>query len=190
SSLMTSPGFRFLFPILLLGMVSVGMDSIIQMTQSNWGIAANLPYILLGCALLMCYSFKQGRESMVCIAMLLAYFVIQHRLQVPLQTGTALLELTILASLLPVSFLAVFLFNKEGFDSRATLTYMLMLILFVFWSYVTLTYYVEGGFEQWTNGILFIVPSISKLPLVLVLYCIGIVCFLGILVLKKNKIIH
>ncbi|EKO3839410.1 GGDEF domain-containing protein [Vibrio harveyi] len=190
SSLMTSPGFRFLFPILLLGMVSVGMDSIIQMTQSNWGIAANLPYILLGCALLMCYSFKQGRESMVCIAMLLAYFVIQHRLQVPLQTGTALLELTILASLLPVSFLAVFLFNKEGFDSRATLTYMFMLILFVFWSYVTLTYYVEGGFEQWTNGILFIVPSISKLPLVLVLYCIGIVCFLGILVLKKNKIIH
>ena len=187
---MTSPGFRFLFPVLLLGMVSLGMDNIIQMTQSNWGIAANLPYILLGCALLMCYSFKQGRESMVCIAMLLAYFVIQHRLQVPLQTGTALLELTILASLLPVSFLAVFLFNKEGFDSKATLTYVLMLSMFVFWSYVTLTYYVEGGFEEWTNGILFIVPTVSKLPLVLVLYCIGIVCFLGILVLKKNKIIH
>ncbi|MGU3846980.1 GGDEF domain-containing protein, partial [Vibrio diabolicus] len=88
-------GFRFLFPFMLLGLVSSSMNNIIQMTQSNWGIAANLPYILLGCALLLCYSFKQGRESMVCLAMLLAYFVIQHRLQVPLQSGTALLELTI-----------------------------------------------------------------------------------------------
>ncbi|MEZ8938410.1 GGDEF domain-containing protein [Vibrio alginolyticus] len=190
SSSMTSSGFRFLFPFLLLGIVSSGMDSIIQMTQANWGIAANLPYILLGCALLLCYSFKQGRESMVCLAMLLAYFVIQHRLQVPLQSGTALLELTILTTLLPVSFLTVFLFSKEGFDSRAMLTYILMLAMFVLWSYLTLAYYVEGGFEQWTSGILFIVPTVSKLPLILVLYCVGIVCFLGILVLKKNEIIH
>ncbi|MGR5236051.1 GGDEF domain-containing protein [Vibrio alfacsensis] len=190
SSLMTSPGFRFLSPLLLLGIVSLSMDSIIHLTQSNWGIAANLPYILLGCALVMCYSFKQGRESMVCIALLFAYFVIQNRLQIPLQTGTTLLELTILATLLPVSFLAVFLFNKEGFDTKATLAYVFLLLMFAFWSYVTLTYYVEGGFEEWTNGVLFIVLNVSRLPLVLVLYCIGIVCFLGILVLKKNKIIH
>ncbi|AXY03015.1 GGDEF domain-containing protein [Vibrio alfacsensis] len=190
SSLMTSPGFRFAFPIILMGAIGLGMDHIVQMTQSNWGIAANMPYILLGCALVLCYSFKQGRESMVCIAMLFAYFVIQNRLQTPLQTGTTLLELTILATLLPVSFLAVFLFNKEGFDSKATLTYVALLLMFIFWSYVTLTYYVVGGFDEWTDSILFIVPAVSKLPLVLVLYCIGIVCFLGILVLKKNKIIH
>ncbi|MDF4871745.1 GGDEF domain-containing protein, partial [Vibrio parahaemolyticus] len=109
---------------------------------------------------------------------------------VPLQSGTALLELTILATLLPVSFLTVFLFSKEGFDSRAMLTYILMLAMFVLWSYLTLAYYVEGGFEQWTSGILFIVPTVSKLPFILVLYCVGIVCFLGILVLKKNEIIH
>ncbi|WP_221073094.1 GGDEF domain-containing protein [Vibrio alfacsensis] len=190
SSLMTSPGFRFAFPIVLMGAIGLGMDHIVQMTQSNWGIAANMPYILLGCALVLCYSFKQGRESMVCIAMLFAYFVIQNRLQTPLQTGTTLLELTILATLLPVSFLAVFLFNKEGFDSKATLTYVALLLMFIFWSYVTLTYYVVGGFDEWTDSILFIVPAVSKLPLILVLYCIGIVCFLGILVLKKNKIIH
>ncbi|MGR5469876.1 GGDEF domain-containing protein, partial [Vibrio astriarenae] len=116
--------------------------------------------------------------------------VIQNRLQVPLRTGTTLLELTMLATLLPVSFLAVFLSNKEGFDSKSTLTYILLLLMFVFWSYVTLTYYIEGGFEEWTSGILFIVLNVSHLPLVLVLYCVGIVCFLGILVLRKNKIIH
>ncbi|PFG58173.1 diguanylate cyclase (GGDEF)-like protein [Vibrio sp. ES.051] len=190
SSLITSSSFRFTFPIVLLGIVSLGIKNIIQMTQSNWGIVANLPYILLGCALLLCYSFKQGRESMVCLAMLLAYSVIQHRLQVPLSSGTALLELTILATLLPVSFLAVFLFSKDGLDSRAMMTYILMLAIFVLCAYIALEYYVVGGFEQWTSGILFIVPSISKLPFILVLYCIGIVCFLGILVLKKNKIIH
>ncbi|EVU16305.1 putative membrane protein, partial [Vibrio parahaemolyticus V-223/04] len=157
------------------------MGNIIQMTQSNWGIAANLPYILLGCALVLCYSFKQGRESMVCLSMLVAYFVIQHRLQVPLNSGTALLELTILATLLPVSFLTVFLFNKDGFDSKAMFIYVLMLVMFILWSYIILAYYVDGGFEQWTSGILFIVPSVSKLPFILVLYCVGIVCFLGIL---------
>ncbi|MEF1340462.1 GGDEF domain-containing protein, partial [Vibrio rotiferianus] len=44
SSLMTSPAFRFLFPLLLLGAVSLGMDNIIEMTRANWGIASNLPY--------------------------------------------------------------------------------------------------------------------------------------------------
>ncbi|CAM3035902.1 GGDEF domain-containing protein [Vibrio mytili] len=189
-SLMTSSGFKFFFPIMLLGLVIASMKSIIQMTESNWGIAINLPYILFCGALIMCYAFKQGRESMVCLAMLVAYFVIQHRLQVPLQSGTTLIELSILTTLLPVSFLAVFLFNKDGGDSKSLLVYILMLSLFFIWSYITLTFHIEGGFREWTSGILFIEPSISKLPLILVLYCIGIVCFLGILVLKTNQIIH
>ena len=65
---------------MLLGLVIASMKSIIQMTESNWGIAINLPYILFCGALILCYAFKQGRESMVCLAMLVAYFVIQHRL--------------------------------------------------------------------------------------------------------------
>ncbi|MGR4989282.1 GGDEF domain-containing protein [Vibrio rotiferianus] len=190
SPLMTSPAFRFLFPLLLLGAVSLGMDQIIEMTRANWGIASNLPYILLSCALIMCYSFKQGRESMVCISMIFAYFIIQTRLQVPLHVGTTLLELAILTCLLPVSFLAVFLFSKEGFNSKSTAAYVFMLSMFAFWSYITLIYYVEGGFDEWTAGSLFIVPSVSKLPFVLVLYCFALGCFLGILVLKKNRIIH
>lgn len=190
SSLISSSGFKFAFPIALLGLVISGMNNIIQMTQSNWGIAANLPYVLLGCALLLCYSFKQGRESMICVAMLLAYFIIQQRLQVPLQSGTALIELTMLATLLPISFLAVFLFNKDGANSKAMFAYIFMLIIFLLWSYITLRFHIKGRFEDWTNGILFIVPSISKLPFILVLYCIGIVCSLGILVLRTNKTIH
>lgn len=190
SSLMTSSGFKFVFPIILLGLAISGMNSIIQMTKSNWGIAANLPYILLGCALLLCYSFKQGRESMVCLSMLVAYFIIQQRLQVPLTSGTALIELTMLATLLPISFLAVFLFSKDGANSKAMFVYVLMLAIFFLWSYITLRFHIKGRFEDWTNGILFIIPSISKLPFILVLYCLGIVGFLGILVLRTNKIIH
>ncbi|MDF2154488.1 GGDEF domain-containing protein [Vibrio sp. CAU 1672] len=190
SSLVTSKGVRFLFPIVLLAFVSQGMDSIIQLTKNNWGVAENLPYVLLSSALLMCYSFRQGRACKVCIAMLLSYFIIQYRLQVPLSSGTTLLELTLLTTLLPVSLFAVFLFDEDGFDSKAILIYILLLAMFVFWSYITLSYYVEGGFEDWTNGILFIVPSISKLPLVLVLYCVGIILFLAILLLRKNEIIH
>ena len=189
-SLTTSSGFKFVFPIVLLGLAISGMNSIIQMTESNWGIAANLPYILLGCALLFCYSFKQGRESMVCLSMLVAYFIIQHRLQIPGNSDTVLIELTMLATLLPISFLAVYLFRKDGANSKAMFVYVFMLVTFLLWSYITLKFQINGQVEGWTNGILFIVPSISKLPFILVLYCIGIVGVLGILVLVTNKIIH
>ncbi len=190
SSLVASSGFKFAFPIALLGFVIFGMKNIIQVTQSNWGIAANLPYILLGSALLLCYSFKQGRESMVCVSMLLAYFIIQQRLQVPLQSGTTLIELAMLATLLPVSLMAAFLYKKEGVNIKAMIAYVFMLVMFLVWSYITLTYHVKGQFEDWTNDILFIEPNVSKLPFVLVLYCIGVICLLGILVLKTNKIAY
>lgn len=87
SSFATSSLFRFSFPLLLLCILLVGMNNVILVTESNHGFANNLPYILLSVAGILCFTFKQGRMAMVSVTMLIAYIVIQTRLQTPLKYG-------------------------------------------------------------------------------------------------------
>ncbi|HFQ5370251.1 TPA: GGDEF domain-containing protein [Vibrio vulnificus] len=187
SPVVSSAQFKIFFPVGLLGIVAMGMDNIIVMTQANWGLAANLPYILLGTVFLLCSVFKQGRIAMIAMAMIITYSVIQNRLQIPLSSGSVLLELSLLAFLLPVACFVVYLFNASGMHSKSIATYGLVLGVLTVWSFIFLSYFQEAGFEHWNNGLLFSVAAISKLPLLLVAYCTAIVLATAILVLKHNR---
>ncbi len=190
SALVSSGGFRFSFPLIILGVVALTMGSVISVTQENWGVAANLPYVLLATSTLMALAFHQGRIAMVSLAMCFAYLVIQTRLQVPLYTGTALLELCLLALLLPPACFVSGLFKRDGANIKTLLYYLGIVALFFVWSWITITYVVETQVEQWTQGFLFIIPEISRLPVILVLYCLGLILTTGIFVLKYNRIFH
>ncbi|MBE3668393.1 GGDEF domain-containing protein [Vibrio navarrensis] len=183
----TSAQFRMIFPLFLLGIIFFGMDNIILVTQANWGLAANLPYFFLITAFLLCSVFKQGRIAMISMAMLMAYFVIQNRLQIPLSSGSALIELSLLAFLLPSACFIVYLFNATGMHHRSIAVYISVLATLLLWSYVFLGYFNEVGVEQWGKGILFSIPYVSKLPFILVAYSIGVVLSTAILVLMHNR---
>ena len=129
SSFVTSSLFRFCFPLLLLVMLLVGMNNVILVTESNLGFASNLPYILLSVAVLLCHTFRQGRMAMVSSTMLVAYLIIQVRLQTPLNTGTTLLELSLLATLLPVTCLLVYAFPDNGVNSKSMFLYALVVVM-------------------------------------------------------------
>ncbi|NOH96963.1 GGDEF domain-containing protein [Vibrio sp. 99-70-13A1] len=187
SSFVTSSLFRFFFPLLLLGVLLIGMNNVILVTNSNLGIASNLPYILLIVAGVLCHTFKQGRMAMVSLAMLTAYSIIQYRLQTPLSSGTTLLELSLLATLLPVACLFVYAFPDTGVNSKVIALYVSILLLFIIWSQLILNHFNDGGFETWSEGVLFTVPSVSKLPLILVLYGLGLSGLTSILVLLYNR---
>lgn len=187
SSFVTSSLFRFFFPLLLLGMILGGMSNVILVTDANIGIASNLPYILLLVAVILCHSFKQGRMAMVSMTMLLAYIVIQLRLQTPLSSGTTLLELSLLAALLPVACLIVYLFPDTGVNSKGVAFYTSILLLFVFWSHLTVTHFNDGGFKTWSDDVLFTIPAVSKIPFVLVLYGVALTGATSILVLVQNR---
>ncbi|KDN27162.1 diguanylate cyclase [Vibrio fortis] len=187
SSFVTSSLFRFCFPLLLLSILLVGMNNVILITESNHGFANNLPYILLSVAGVLCFTFKQGRMAMVSIAMLVAYAVIQTRLQSPLNTGTTLLELSLLAALLPVSCLLVYAFPDTALSARTTGFYLLAIGLFIAWSQLIITHFYDGGFESWSEGVLFTVSSLSKLPFILLMYSIGLSGLTAILVLMYNR---
>ena len=179
--------FRFCFPLLLLAILLAGMNNVILVTGSNIGFASNLPYILLSVAVMLCHTFKQGRMAMVSVTMLVAYLIIQVRLQSPLNTGTTLLELSLLAALLPVTCLLVYAFPDNGVNSKSMLLYALVLVLFMVWTQLIVSHFHAGGFESWSEGILFVVRDFSKLPLVLVLYSLCLLGLTAILVLVYNR---
>ncbi|MFV8462057.1 GGDEF domain-containing protein [Vibrio campbellii] len=187
SSFVTSSMFRFCFPLFLLAILLAGMNNVILVTDSNLGFASNLPYILLSVAVLLCHTFRQGRMAMVSVTMLVAYLVIQVRLQTPLSTGTTLLELSLLAALVPVTCLLVYAFPDTGVNSKSMLLYALVLVLFMVWAQLIVSHFHAGGFESWSEGLLFTVRDFSKLPFVLVLYSLCLVGLTAILVLVYNR---
>ncbi|MEZ9246745.1 GGDEF domain-containing protein [Vibrio lentus] len=187
SSFVTSSMFRFCFPLLLLAMLLVGMNNVILVTDSNLGFASNLPYILLSVAVLLCHTFRQGRMAMVSLTMLVAYFIIQVRLQTPLNTGTTLLELSLLAALVPVTCLLVYAFPDNGVNSRSMFLYTLVVVLFMVWAQLIVSHFHAGGFESWSEGVLFTVRDFSKLPFILVLYSLCLLGLTSILVLVYNR---
>ncbi len=187
-SLVTSPWFRFAFPLMLLAAMWYGMNNVIVLTRANIGLAGGLPYALFLSSIAIAYIFKQSRMAMVACAMLISYWVIQNRLQTPLYSGSTLLELSILSFLLPVACLLSYAFKNGDLISRAFFVYLILLALFGVWAFITVDYYVSGDFVSLKDTFLFSVPEISKLPFILVLYLLAMIGITGIFVLTKNRL--
>ncbi|WP_047044723.1 GGDEF domain-containing protein [Vibrio mexicanus] len=189
TSLVTSNWFRVFFPLLLLAMLWLGMTNVISITQANLGFVSNLPYILFTVVIGLSHTFRQSRIGMVSLAMLVAYWYIQTYLQTSLSEGTTLLELSLLAFLLPVACLIVYRIKDSSVNSRSFALYIVTLSLMFVWSYVMLTYIYEGGFDDIDDSFLFVLPSISRLPFILVMYLASLIGICSILIMVYNRIV-
>ena len=158
-SIVTTNWFRLAFPLLLVTLLWTGMSNVITVTQANIGFASHLPYIILGSVFTLGHFFKQSRISMISAALILSYWVIQVRLQSPLTTGSTLLELSLLAFLLPVASFLVYPMSDTGINSRTFGVYILVLLMFVFWAYLIVAHYNDGGFSTFSNAFLYYVPQ-------------------------------
>lgn len=190
TSFVSSHWFRFLFPIGLLIAIMLGMENVILITSANIGFASNLPYILFTVAIALGHIFKQGRLAMISTAMMVAYAIIQWRLQMPLSTGTTLLELSLLSLLLPVLCLVPYALGSNATVLSKTYgLYIAILLLLMFWAVVTLMYVSDGGFENFSQVFLVTIPKISKLPFLLVMYLLALIGVSAIFVLTRNQIL-
>ena len=63
------------------------------------------------------------------------------------------------------------------------------LSLIAIWCYLILAYFYEGGFQNFDETFLYSEPSVSRLPLILVLYSVGAILLSAIVVLRVNRII-
>ncbi|EGS65805.1 GGDEF domain-containing protein [Vibrio cholerae] len=189
SSFVTSPWFRFGFPLLLLIAIWLGLSNVVLVIKSNLGMAVNLPYILFVIALTVAHIFKQSRIAMVAMTMLLAYWLIQIRLQTPLTVNSTMLELIMLSLLLPVACFLPYAYKNAGLFSKSFLSYLAILLLFIFWAWLTQLHIGETDHSSMTEGILFVVPQISRLPLIIVAYLISLAGIAAISVLTRNQIL-
>ncbi|CAM4363851.1 GGDEF domain-containing protein [Vibrio agarivorans] len=187
SSFISSSWFKIGLPIFFLTLVSFSMSSIIQATSANLDVAINLPYVLFISAIAIAHAFKQSRSAMIATAMLVAYYVIQVRLQSPLTSGTTLLELSLLSFLLPVACLMIYVFSDSRVTSVSFMVYAGLVSMFVFWCYLILTHFYEGGFEDISEEFLFSVDQLSRLPFLLLMYQLALIGSTAMLVIHNNR---
>ncbi|SON53332.1 GGDEF domain-containing protein [Vibrio tapetis] len=186
STLINTNFLKFLMPILLTCLSLFAIDALTTLVVANLGMVSHLPYILFSITLILGHSFSQGRMGMIAIAMMVAYFFIQERLQVPLSVGTTKLEFSLLAFLLPVACMVVYAFPNRRFFSISGLGYSILMLLFLGWAYLTVDHFAENGMDTLWDGILFSIPELSRLPFLAILYSIICVGIAAIMVLKRN----
>ncbi|MCZ4296251.1 GGDEF domain-containing protein [Vibrio sinaloensis] len=188
-SVVTTNWFRIALPLLLLTFIAFGMDNVVRLTQANLGFVTKMPFVLFATAILLANPFKQSRIAMTASALAVAYWLIQNRLQSPLSSGTTILELSLLAALLPIALVLVFSYKDSNLFSRSFAIYLVKLGLFVMWCYLILTHFYDGGFDDINETFLFVIPTVSKLPFILVVYLLAMVLIFAICVLSQNRII-
>ena len=187
--LFNAPWFRFSLPLFIVITGWIISSKNLLVTSANQDVVEHLPYVLLVVTVFIAHIFKQSRMGMLAAAQLVSYYIIQTRLQVPLSSGTVLLELSLLALLLPIASILTYLFKNGGLLNRSYFIYLLALVAFGLWSVLIVDHASQGGFSHIWNGVLASIPSVSRLPFLLTLYLVAIIGITGIYVLNKNRII-
>ncbi|MGR5542294.1 GGDEF domain-containing protein, partial [Vibrio campbellii] len=76
-------------------------------------------------------------------------------------------------------------------DSRVTsvsfMVYAGLVGMFVFWCYLILTHFYEGGFEDISEEFLFSVDQLSRLPFLLLMYQLALIGSTAMLVIHNNR---
>lgn len=188
-SFVTTNWFRLLLPLVSLICLYMGLDLATSFTESNFGILANLPYVLFLSCVALARAFKQNQIAMLSSALFIAYWLIQTRLQSPLGSNSTMLELSLLAALLPVSLALVFSHNKNGSFTKSLLIYLTTIALIILWCYLILSYFYEGGFDNVNETFLFVVSTVSRIPFILVVYSIGMILVFAICLMNLNRTI-
>lgn len=106
------------FVIMFAALLIPPLFAALSIDQSS--MLTELPSILFIIVLILSHFFKQGRTGFAALLMLVAYNVIQQRLQSPLSTGSTLFEYYFLALVLPLNLvLLLFLPERSIFTFKA-----------------------------------------------------------------------
>lgn len=88
-----------------------------------------LPSILFLLVIILSHFFKQGRSGFAALLMLVAYNVIQQRLQTPLAVGSTLFEYYFLVLVLPINLVLLLFLPERSLFSFQALSYHFVFIV-------------------------------------------------------------
>jgi len=99
------------------------------LSTAQQGMLVELPNILFLLVIILSHFFKQGRSGFAALLMLVAYNVIQQRLQTPLAIGSTLFEYYFLVLLLPANLVLLLFLPERSLFSFKALSYHAFFIL-------------------------------------------------------------
>ncbi|MFT5808967.1 MAG: diguanylate cyclase (GGDEF)-like protein [Moritella dasanensis] len=111
---------------MLAGLLLPGLFAVLSTAQQ--GMLVELPTILFLLVIILSHFFKQGRSGFAALLMLVAYNVIQQRLQTPLAIGGTLFEYYFLVLLLPANLVLFMFLPERSLFSFKALSYHVIFI--------------------------------------------------------------
>ena len=115
------------FVIMFAGLWSPPFFAVLSTAQQ--AMLVGLPTILFLLVIILSHFFKQGRSGFAALLMLVAYNVIQQRLQTPLTMGSTLFEFYFLVLILPINLVLLLFLPERSLFSFKALSYHFILIL-------------------------------------------------------------
>lgn len=186
-SFIHSNKFRLLFPLAFSFAIFLGIKDLTILIETNFTFITQLPYLLFVICILLCHSFNQGRIGMIALAMTIAYWVIQTRLQSPLNTGATKIEFLLLAFTFPAACISVYIFPEKRFFTATSGLYVAIVAILLGWAQLTIEYVENNGINETWDNILYVIPEFSFLPFVIILYSLFLVGLFAIFVLKNSR---
>lgn len=95
----------------------------VAFSTAQQNILVELPNILFLLVIILSHFFKQGRSGFAALLMLVAYNVIQQRLQTPLSIGSTLFEYYFLVLVLPINLVLLLFLPERALFSVKALSY-------------------------------------------------------------------
>ncbi|MDX2321822.1 MAG: GGDEF domain-containing protein [Moritella sp.] len=109
------------FAIMFAGLLIPPLFAVLSVDQQS--MLVELPSILFLLVIVLSHFFKQGRSGFAALLMLVAYNLIQLRLQTPLAIGSTLLEYYFLVLLLPANLVLLLFLPERALFSFKALSY-------------------------------------------------------------------
>ncbi|MDC0612695.1 GGDEF domain-containing protein [Vibrio sp.] len=181
---------KFFLPLLLALFASVMLAEQFAPLPFTQDWFYTTPYVFYSIAVTLGIMFKRSRLVMLIFASVLAYSIIQFRLQTPLSQQHTFIQYCLLAFLYPVALNLIFLFKNSTLFSKQTLYYLAFLVLLTSWAYLTIEYYSELGLNHTVSTLLYSYQDLSTLPVILILYLLVLVGISAILYLNTGKQIN
>lgn len=114
------------FFVMLAGLLLPGV--FVTLAKSQQEMLLHLPWLLFVLVIILSHCFKQGRSGFAALTMMLAYYCIQDRLQVPLSVGTARFEYYFMVLFVPTNLLLFTILPERSVFSVKGMWYMAFLL--------------------------------------------------------------
>ncbi|MCL1037347.1 GGDEF domain-containing protein [Shewanella submarina] len=186
TGLIKSAGGRILLQLMAAIILIITLNPLREVTAPYPELVLLFPYLLLGTVLLLSQLFNQLRTGFLAVLMLLAYAIIQLRLQQPLPEANTRFAYQLLALMMPLNLLLVLAWPARRLLSPSGFGFLLFIGL-----QLVAGYWLTGTIQpepllSWRETYLMTPGELTPLPILLLLLGLVAICGAALVMSYRN----